>query len=53
MFKFPKELKTVEIGNVKVGNNNPMLLIGTMLYREEKRVRTLGRIDFEEARKQI
>jgi len=53
MFKFPKELKTVEIGNVKVGNTNPMLLIGTIFYREEKRVRTLGGIDFEEARKQI
>lgn len=53
MFKFPKELKTVEIGNVKVGNNNPMLLIGTILYKEEKKVRTLGGIDFEEAERQI
>lgn len=53
MFKFPKELKTVEIGNVKVGNGNPMLLIGTILYREEKKIRTLQGIDFEEARKQI
>ena len=53
MFKFPKELKSVEIGNVRVGNGNPMLLIGTILYREEKKVRTLEGIDFEEARKQI
>ena len=53
MFKFPKELKTVEIGSIKVGNDNPMLLIGTILYREEKKIRTLNGIDFEEARKQI
>jgi len=53
MFKFPKELKTVEIGNIRVGNNNPMLLIGTILYREEKKIRTSNGIDFEEARKQI
>ena len=47
MFKFPKELKTVEIGGVKVGNGNPMLLIGTIFYREEKKVRTLNeRIPF-------
>jgi tetrahydromethanopterin S-methyltransferase subunit H len=30
-----------------------MLLIGTILYREEKRIRTLNGIDFDEARKQI
>ena len=53
MFKFPKELKTVEIGNIKVGNGNPLLLIGTLLYREEKKVRTPEGIDYEEARKQI
>ena len=53
MFKFPKELKTVEIGNIKVGNSNPMLLIGTILYREEKKIRKPEGIDFEEARKQI
>ena len=53
MFKFPKELKTVEIGSIRVGNDNPMLLIGTILYREEKKIRTLNGIDFEEARKQI
>ena len=53
MFKFPKELKAVQIGNVKVGADNPMLLIGTILYREEKRVRTLNGIDFDEARKQV
>jgi len=53
MFKFPKELKTVEIGNIKVGANNPMLLIGTILYREEKKIRTPDGIDFNEARRQI
>lgn len=53
MFKFPKELKTVEIGSVKVGANNPMLLIATMLYSEEKRIRTINGIDFDEARRQI
>ena len=53
MFKFHKELKTAEIGNIKVGNSNPLLLIGTILYREEKKIRTLSGIDFEEARKQI
>jgi len=53
MFKYVKELKASEIGNIKVGNNNPLLLIGTILYREEKRVRTLEGIDFDEARKQI
>lgn len=53
MFKFPKELKTVQIGNVKVGADSPMLLIGTILYREEKRIRKLNGIDFDEARKQV
>jgi tetrahydromethanopterin S-methyltransferase subunit H len=53
MFKFPKELKTAEIGNIKVGANNPMLLIGTILYREEKKIRTINGIDFDEARRQI
>jgi tetrahydromethanopterin S-methyltransferase subunit H len=53
MFKFPKELKTVEIGNLKVGAGNPMLLIGTILYREEKKIRTASGIDFEEASRQI
>jgi tetrahydromethanopterin S-methyltransferase subunit H len=53
MFKFPRELKTVEIGNIRVGNDNPMLLIGTILYREEKKIRTINGIDFEEARRQI
>jgi len=53
MFKFPKELKNVEIGNVKVGNENPLLLIGTIFYREEKKIRTLNGINFDEARKQI
>jgi tetrahydromethanopterin S-methyltransferase subunit H len=53
MFKFPKELKTAEIGNIKVGANNPMLLIGTILYREEKKIRTINGIDFDEAKRQI
>ncbi|MEM5778029.1 MAG: hypothetical protein QXK49_00145 [Candidatus Aenigmatarchaeota archaeon] len=53
MFKFPKELKVAEIGNIKVGNNNPLLLIGTIFYREEKKIRTPNGIDFNEARKQI
>jgi len=53
MFKFPKELKTVEIGNIKVGAGSPLLLIGTILYREEKRIRTTDGIDFQEAEKQI
>jgi tetrahydromethanopterin S-methyltransferase subunit H len=53
MFKFPKELKAVEIGDLKVGGANPMLLIGTILYREEKKVRTAGGIDFDAAREQI
>jgi tetrahydromethanopterin S-methyltransferase subunit H len=53
MFKFPKELKSAEIGNVKVGASNPMLLIGTVLYREEKKIRTSEGIDFDEVRKQI
>ncbi len=53
MFKFPKELKTVEIGNIKVGADCPLLLIGTILYREEKKIRTADGIDFKEAEKQI
>lgn len=53
MFKFPKELKEVEIGSIRVGAKNPMLLIGTILYREEKKIRTSNGIDFDEFRNQI
>ena len=53
MFKFPKDLKVVEIGNIKVGADSPLLLIGTILYREEKKIRTAEGIDFKEAERQI
>jgi tetrahydromethanopterin S-methyltransferase subunit H len=53
MFKYPKELKAAEIGNIKVGADNPMLLIGTILYREEKKVRTPSGIDFDEMGRQL
>lgn len=48
MFKFKKEQKTCEIGGIKIGGENPIVLIGTIFYHEEK-----NRGDLNEARKRI
>jgi len=51
MFKYNKELKICEIGNIKVGKNNSPLLIGTIFYAGQK-IRK-GGIDFEKAKEMI
>jgi len=48
MFKFKKEQKVCEIGEVKIGGGNPIVLIGTIFYPEEK-----NRQDLDEAKKKM
>lgn len=51
MFRYKKELKVCEIGDIKVGGNNSLLLIGTIFYAGEK-IRKSG-IDFKRAKEII
>ena len=48
MFRFKKEQKVYEIGGVKIGGNNPIVLIGTIFYPKEK-----NRQDLSEAKKKM
>src|SRR3990170_6944700 len=48
MFKFKTEQKVCEIGGVKIGGDNPTVLVGTIFYPEEK-----NRQDLNEAKRKM